>query len=487
MSTEAAIDLSSPRRLHVVGVGGTGMNAVAAVLVGMGHRVTGSDLKESAAVRRVRALGAEVRIGHDPAVVEGADAVVTSTAVPDSNPEIRAAREAGIPVLHRSKVLGALARTNRTVAVAGTHGKTTTASMLTLALRDAGWQPSFVIGGDINEIGTGAGWDDGEIFVVEADESDGTFLELGTGAVIVTSLEPDHLEYYGTDPDAATSALRAAFVEFLTGAAGPRVVCIDEPGARTLTDEAECVTYGTAADADYRIDAVDQQRASISFEVHPPAGDAIRVELPLPGLYNARNATAAMVTALELGAPVTPVVGALGRFGGVARRFEFRGVEDGVTFVDDYAHIPGEVTAALATAAAGGYDRVVAVFQPHRYSRTASLWRDFADAFVDADVVVLTDVYAAGEAPRPGVSGDLLVGAVLDAHPRTRVVYLPRRADLVGFLQHELRPGDVCVTLGAGDITTLAGDVVAARRGVRDRSETTGENEEVAATHRSRR
>lgn len=470
------VDLSRPRRLHVVGVGGTGMNAVAAVLIGMGHHVTGSDIKESVAVQRVRALGAEVRIGHDPSAVDGVDAVITSTAVPGSNPEIRAAHDAGIPVLHRSKVLGALARTHRTIAVAGTHGKTTTSSMVTLALRAAGLQPSFVIGGDVNEIGTGAGWDGGEFFVVEADESDGTFLELGTGGVIVTSMEPDHLEYYGDDPVHAAEALRAAFVTFLTGATGPRVVCLDEPGAASLAAEVPCVTYGTDDRADYRITDVVTARASIVFVVHEPDGAQTAIELPLPGLHNARNATAAFAMARESGVPAEPVVEALGHFGGVARRYEFRGTVRGVTFVDDYAHVPGELTAAIGTAAGGGFDRVVAVFQPHRYSRTATLWRTFADAFVDADVVVLTDIYPAGEAPRPGVSGELILDAVLDAHPRSRVAYLPRREDLVTYLTRELRSGDICLTLGAGDITTLSNDVIGEWSRVREPIAATDDN-----------
>lgn len=461
------VDLTVPRRLHVVGVGGTGMNAVASVLIDMGHHVTGSDLKESAAVQRVRAQGAEVRIGHDPSVVQGVDAVVTSTAVPEHNPEIRAARAAGIPVLHRSEVLGELARISRTVAVAGTHGKTTTSSMLALALRAAGWQPSFVIGGDVNEIGTGAGWDDGEVFVVEADESDGSFLRLGTGSVIVTSIEPDHLEHYGSDPVGAFAALQEAFVSFTSGAPGPRVICIDDEGAAALRSHAACITYGTHLDADYGIVDVVQERAAISFGIRHDDAPLVEVSLPVPGLHNARNATAVVAVCHELGVPLAPVVDALERFGGVARRYEFRGRARGVTFIDDYAHIPGELGAVLATARAGDFGRVVAVFQPHRYSRTATLWQSFGEAFGDADVVVLTDVYPAGEAPRPGVSGELLVHAILDAHPRCRVVYLPRRSDLVAFLRSELRDGDVCLTLGAGDITTLSTEVLASWEGVR--------------------
>lgn len=452
------IDLTTPQRLHVVGVGGTGMNAVASVLVDMGHHVSGSDIKESVAVERVRARGVTVNIGHDPEVVEGVDAVITSTAVPDANSEIAAAHAREIPVMHRSEILGIIARLGRTVAVAGTHGKTTTSSMMALALRAAGWHTSFVIGGDVNEIGTGAGWDAGGVFVVEADESDGTFLKLGTSGIIVTSIEPDHLEHYGAGAQ-GWQALQVAFETFASGATGPRVICVDDDGAAALAARVDAVTYGTRADATYHIDEVAPGRSSIAFVVRTPAHGDISVALPLPGLHNARNATAVIAMALELGAPVSEVVDSLARFGGVARRFEFKGDVRGVNFIDDYAHIPGELHAALRAATDGAWQRIVAVFQPHRYSRTETLWPSFADAFVGADVVVLTDVYAAGEAPRPGVSGALLVHAILDAHPRTRVVYLPRRSDLAPFLAGELRAGDLCLTLGAGDITGVSGEV----------------------------
>lgn len=451
-------DLTTPRRIHVVGVGGTGMNAVASVLVDMGHVVTGSDIKESVAVERVRARGATVTIGHDPARVDGVDVVVTSTAVPATNPEIVAAHDRAIPVAHRSEVLGAIARMGRSVAVAGTHGKTTTSSMLALALRAAGWHTSFVIGGDVNEIGTGAGWDEGGVFVVEADESDGSFLQLGSGGVVVTSIEPDHLEHYGSG-ERGWEALQDAFLRFVSDAAGPRVICVDDPVAAALATQVDAVTYGTAEGADHRIVDVVPGRSSISFTVRTAGREDITVALPLPGLHNARNATAVLAMAGELGAPITPVVESLARFGGVARRFEFKGVARGVTFVDDYAHIPGELVAAQHAARDGAWRRVVSVFQPHRYSRTEALWPTFADAFDDADVLVLTDVYAAGEAPRPGVSGALLVRAVLDRHPRKRVVYLPRRADLAPFLAGELRDGDLCLTLGAGDVTGVSAEV----------------------------
>ncbi|HEX8582481.1 MAG TPA: UDP-N-acetylmuramate--L-alanine ligase [Acidimicrobiales bacterium] len=452
------LDLATPRRVHVVGVGGAGLSAIATVLAGMGHRVTGSDLKDSPGLTRLRAAGVAVTVGHRAENLGDAEAVAVSTAIPPTNPEVVAAGERGVPVLRRAEVLAAIAATRRTVAVAGTHGKTTTSSMLALVLSEAGMRPSFVVGGELNEIGSGAVWDDGEWFVVEADESDGTFLELGAEAALVTNVEPDHLEHYGS-----WAALRDAFRRFVAAAPGPRVVCADDAEAAAVAAAVGgCVTYGTAAGADWRMVDVRAERAGVSFDLLH--GDEVvgRVALPVPGVHNARNAAGALVTAVALGAPVDAGLRALARYAGVARRFQFRGEAAGVTFVDDYAHLPTEVRAALAAARAGGWRRVVCVFQPHRYSRTAALWQDFADAFDDADVLVLTDVYAAGEAPRPGVTGALLVNAVLDAHPWRRLAYFPRRSELVPFLARELRPGDLCLTLGAGDLTSVPDEVRAA-------------------------
>ena len=449
------IDLSTPQWVHVVGIGGAGMSAIAAVLVAMGHTVSGSDLKDSPGLERLRSLGVRVDIGHAAEHVGDVDAVTISTAIPPTNPEVDAARERGIPVLRRAEALAAIAATRRTVAVAGTHGKTTTSSMLALVLVEAGVRPSFIIGGEVNEIGTGAVWDDGEWFVVEADESDGTFVELGAEAVVVTNVEPDHLEHYdGFD------GLVAAFERFLAEAAGERVVCADDELAARLGRAASAVTYGTREDADYRMVDVEGSRAGVRFSLVHGGAALGEVSLPVPGLHNARNACAALVMGLRLGVPFDAGVRALARYGGVARRFQFRGERDGVTFVDDYAHLPTEVRAALAAAREGGWRRVVAVFQPHRFSRTAALWQDFADAFTDADLLVVTDIYASGEAPRPGVSGKLIVNAVLDAHPQSRVAYLPARADLAPYLRRELRPGDVCLTLGAGDLTSLPDELL---------------------------
>jgi UDP-N-acetylmuramate--alanine ligase len=454
VGTVADLDLTGRRRLHIVGIGGAGMSAIATVLAGMGHEVSGSDLKESRSLGRIALLGVTTSVGHDRAHVSAdLDAVIVSTAIPASNPEVTAATESGVPVLRRADVLRAIVATRRGIAVAGTHGKTTTSSMLALMLRAAGWQPSFVIGGDLNEVGTNAALDAGEWLVVEADESDGTFLELPAQAVIVTNIEPDHLDHYG-DFDALVDAFRRFVAAERTG---PRVICADDPVARTLaSDVGDAITYGWHKDADYRIDEYQTHRTGTSFTVTGRGQLLGTFALTVPGRHNALNAVGAAALALELGVGAAAVAAALAGYGGVARRFQYRGELDGVAVVDDYAHLPGEVSAAIETAREGEWERVVAVFQPHRYSRTARLWRDFGDAFHAADALVLTDVYGAGEVPQPGVSGRLVLRAVLDRHPAFPVTYLPRRADLVQHVPHLARPGDVILTLGAGDVTTLA-------------------------------
>ena len=447
----ADVDLRSPRTIHVVGVGGAGMSAIARVLASMGHRVSGSDLKESSGLERLRAEGVEVHIGHDSSNLRSdLDYVTVSTAIPERNLEVVSARQRGLPVLRRAEMLGAIAATRHTVAVAGTHGKTTTASMLALVLTQAGMRPSFIIGGDVNEIGSGAIWSDGEWFVVEADESDGTFVELPREAALLTNVEADHLEYHGS-----FDVLLAQFDLFLSAATGPKLVCADDAIALEIGRAHGAHTYGTSKEAEFRMVDVTVGRWGAAFDLHHDGRELGRLSLPLAGLHNACNAAAAAVMGVLLGASFDAARIALGRFSGVARRFEHRGEVGGITFIDDYAHLPTEVAAALAAAKAGEWSRVVCVFQPHRYSRTAVLWREFADAFGDADVAAITDVYAAGEIPRPGVSGKLVVQAVLDAHPWARVAYLPHRADISTFLRRELRPGDLCLTLGAGDLTSL--------------------------------
>ena len=454
-------DLGRPRTIHVVGCGGTGMSPITTVLACMGHTVSGSDTKDGPALDRLRALGVDVRIGQDPDNIgPEVEAVTRSTAIPDTNVEVVEAGRRGIPLLRRADTLAGICAQRRTIAIAGSHGKTTTSSMLALVLVEAGLQPSFIVGGEM--AGGNAVWSDppdGErgFFVVEADESDGTFLELGAEVAVVTSVEPDHLEHWGT-----WEALQEGFDRFLREASGLRLVCADDAGAVAAGARCGAVTYGTADGADYRMVGVGGGRTGITFTLERRGEVLGEISLPVPGIHNARNACAAAATAVELGAPFDAAARALGRYAGVARRFQFRGERDGVTFIDDYAHLPGEIRPMLSAAREGGWNRIVCVFQPHRYSRMASLdMADFGEVFDDADVLVVTEIYAQGEEPRPGVTGKRLLEAVLDARPGRKAYWFPSRADLAGNVRSILRPGDLCLTLGAGDLTSLPDELLA--------------------------
>ncbi len=461
-------DLRTPRRIHIVGIGGVGMSGLAAVLVGRGHQVTGSDLKESPYLAKLRLLGVRAEIGHRRENLPGdLDAVVLSTAIPQTNAEVTTARERGLPVLRRSDLLRLVVDTRRTIAVAGTHGKTTTTTMTALILREAGWRPSFLIGGHVNETGSNAHDDDGEWLVVEADESDGTFLEFAAEAVIVTNLESDHMDHWKT-----FDRLVDGFRTFLSRPDGPRVACADDPIVARLAEEIPgVVTYGFSALADYRIErrlgasggsefvlthyTGAKDPASIT-ETHHAGSVLGTISLPVPGRHNTLNAAGAAALALELGIPFATIAAALGRYAGVARRFHFRGEVDGVTLVDDYAHLPTEIRATIATANEGRWPRVIAVFQPHHYFRTSVMWEEFARSFGGADVVVVTDVYGPGETPLPGVSGRRIVDAIIDSDPSATVVYNQHRSELLDQVSAIARPGDIVLTMGSGDITNLA-------------------------------
>lgn len=452
----APLDLSQPGRYHVVGVGGPGMSAIAIVLAEMGHDVTGSDIRERAVLDRVRAAGVGVSVGHARSLVHDRDAVTYSTAIPQRNVELDEARQRGTTVLHRSGMLASICAQAKALGVAGTHGKTSTTSMLMLILSEAGLRPSFVIGGDVTDMGTGAQWTGSDWLVVEADESDGTHLELPLHGTILTNIEIDHLDHYGT-----FEAIVDGFDRYLAHIPGPKVLCLDDPHCATLAARHEVVTYGTSPEADFMASDLRPLDGSFSFDVHRHGERLGSVHLPLRGVHNVRNATGAVAMAMSVGVPFQVAADALGRFGGVARRFDVRGVSHGATLVDDYAHLPNEIAAVLAAAkgSGDGWQRVVAVFQPNRFNRMAVMWPDYRDAFVDADVVVLTDIYASGTTPIPGITGKLVVNAVLDAHPTTRLVWMPRRADLVEYLARTLVAGDVCISMGCGDVAALPDEV----------------------------
>lgn len=459
-------EFDEPRRIHLVGIGGPGMSAIAIALAGMGHLVSGSDIRERQVLDQLRAAGITVHIGHERSHVHGADVVTYSTAIPNDLNELAEARALGIPTVHRAEVLGAICRRANTLGVTGTHGKTTTSSMLMLILAEAGLNPGFVIGGDVTDMGTGARWTGGEWFVVEADESDGTHLRLPVAGTILTNVDVDHLDNYGTF-DAVVEGYR----RYLDAVDGPVVVCVDDPLTIEMLDGRQVIGYGLSAGADYRAVDLIADEGMFSFRVLRHDEPLVDVRLPLRGRHNVVNATGALAMAVEAGVDANVAAAALARFGGVSRRFDVRAVDEGVTFVDDYAHLPAEIDAALAAARDSGdrWSRVVAVFQPNRFNRMSEIWQDYAECFRRADVVVITDIYASGTTPIPGVTGKLVVNAVSESDRERRVVWLPRRDQLIEYLAGELRAGDVCISMGCGDIATLPDEVLSARQSARAR------------------
>jgi len=457
-------------RVHLIAIGGSGMSAVARILLARGVEVSGSDAKDSPVLETLRALGAHVIVGHDPANVDGADTVVISSAIPESNVELAAARAAGCLVLHRSQGLAATMQDARPAAVAGANGKTTTTSMLTVALQHAGLDPSFASGGELTGQGTNAAWTAGDVFVVEADESDGSFLVYRPEVAVVTNVQPDHLDFYGTF-EAVQEAYAAFVVSLRPG--GLLVACADDPGSARLAARADAsgtrvLTYGFAEDADLRLSdhRPDPEGIGTTTRLHLPGGGEATLRLRTPGAHNALNAAAALLAATEgFGADRALVLDGLAAFDGARRRFEVRGEVRGVTVVDDYAHNPGKVAAVVSTAAEiaarrGG--RLHVAFQPHLYSRTRDFAEGFAAGLAPADTVVLLDVYGAREEPMEGVTSEL-VARPLRTLPGHRTVSVGGSFESVASaIASQAVDGDVVLTVGAGDVTELAAHVLSA-------------------------
>ena len=449
---------------HFIGVGGAGMSGIARVLHDRGVVVTGSDLRSSRYSTALLNAGMTVHIGHDAANVGDPEVVVVSTAIPDTNPELVEARRRDMPVWPRARMLAELAGERLTVAVAGTHGKTTTSSMAAAALIEAGADPTFLIGGELTDVGSNARCGDGPHFVVEADESDGSFLYLDPYCAIVTNIEADHLDHYGS-----LEEIVDIFREFLSRVHvdGVAVLCADDDRLMTLAPEvpARVVTYGRADSADVRLTSYAATADGGAFTVALPDGTTVSCSTRIPGVHMALNATGVLAAAWALGVDVESAARGIASFGGVKRRFEHVGVIGDVSVVDDYAHHPTEVRATLAAARTVTAGARWVVFQPHRYSRTAAFARDFGAAFDDADHVVILDVYSAGEAPVPGVSGKTVVDAILRHRPRTRLAYFPHRGDVAQYVADRARPGDLVMTMGAGDVTALGLEIVRALTG----------------------
>ena len=445
--------------VHFVGIGGAGMSGIARILLARGVRVSGSDRRDTPTLLALRALGAQVAVDHDPANLGDADTVVISTAIRADNPELAAARERGLRVLPRAVALAAVMAGRRSVAVAGTHGKTSTTSMLTVAVQACGVDPSFAIGGDLNESGSNAHAGEGDIFVAEADESDRSFLLLAPFGAIVTNVEADHLDNYGD-----LAAVEAAFDRFLgtVHEDGFVIVCADDAGAARLREvptKARLRTYGRAPDADLRLIDLEVAPDGTSYAAAIDGRDLGRVRIQVPGEHMALNSAAALLAGLELGLPAEELIDGLARFGGVHRRFELKGTVGGVRVYDDYAHHPTEVSAQLTAArAVAGGGRLVVAFQPHLYSRTQEFAEGFGRALALADEVVVMDVYGAREDPVPGVTGAMVADAV--PLPPGRVHFEPSWSAAAPALAARARPGDLVVTMGAGDVSMVGPEVL---------------------------
>ena len=453
---------SFPQPVHFVGIGGAGMSGIAIVLARLGVRVTGSDLKASRYTRNLEAAGVDVRIGHRAENLGAAALVVISSAIPESNPEVRMARAMEVPVLARAEMLARVMTLRRGIAVAGTHGKTTISSMIAHVLYRAGLDPTFLVGGELNDIGSNAGVGQGEWLVAEADESDASLVFLRPEVAIVSNVELDHHANYGCLDDVLMVFRR--FVALLPP--DGLLVLVAGSGGDGLaeyTRAAVVVTGIGAGDLQADVRRVDDQGSE--FVVRERGEDLAVVTLRVPGEHNILNALTALAALRHAGVPPAQAAPYLATFSGAARRFQETGREEGVVVVDDYAHHPTEITATLTAAKQGDHRRVIAVFQPHLYSRTRYLQREFGQALALADEAIVTDVFPAREEPEPGVTGKLIVDAYLTERPGGPVVYLPRLSDVAGYLAPRLRRGDLVLTLGAGDVFRAGDQVLATLRG----------------------
>lgn len=445
--------LHADDHIHIVGIGGSGMSALATILLQRSYQVSGSDLRDSNTLTRLRAEGATVYVGHEASHIGDSNVVAYSSAVAKSNPEIVEAQRRSVKVVSRAELLEALVHGHKAVLVGGTHGKTTTTSMISLALLSADIDPSYVVGGELNEIGASARSGEGEYFVVEADESDGTFLALDPYLCVLTNVEPDHLDHFGN-----VDNLMAEFRRFLVSSKRRPIVCIDDKGARKVSEGLDVLYYGTSDDAELRIRNLALAPHLTTFEVFQGTNRLGQVDLPVPGIHNARNATAAVAAGITMGVEFSAIALSLSRYLGVARRFQLKRTEGGVRFFDDYAHLPAEIAATLQSARQMSPSRVVAVFQPHRYSRTRDQAKELGYALGAADLAVVTEIYGAGELPIPGVSARQVFEAARELLG-DRVIYEPHRADVAKTVAGLLTSGDLCISMGAGDIATLENEI----------------------------
>jgi UDP-N-acetylmuramate--alanine ligase len=447
------------QRIHLVGIGGIGMSGIAEVLLTLGYSVSGSDTKPSTITERLQNLGATIYEGHKAANVEGAHVVVTSSAIKTDNPEVAEAHKRKIPVIPRAEMLAELMRLKYGIAVAGAHGKTTTTSLLASVLAAAHLDPTFVIGGRVNQAGTTAKLGKGEYFVVEADESDRSFLLLAPVVAVVTTIDREHLDQYASLED-----IQDAFIQFVNRVPfhGAAILCLDEPNVQAIIPGVKrpIITYGTSSQADLIISEVKLEGLGSEFRLTYKGEDLGLFRLPHPpGVHNVRNAAAAAAVALYLNVPADLIREGLAKFAGVGRRFDIKGVVDNITVIDDYGHHPAEIRATLEAARGCKFHRLLVLFQPHRYTRTQHLWDEFCRAFNQADILVLTDIYAASEAPIPGVISEALANAIREAGHKN-VFYVRSMQEGIEHLLHAARAGDAILTVGAGNISRASNELM---------------------------
>ncbi len=438
------------QKIHFVGIGGIGMSGIAEVLINLGYQVTGSDLKESEITRRLISLGGTIAYGHRTENLAEVDVVVTSTAVSQKNPEVQEAFRRKIPVIPRAEMLAELMRMKYGVAIAGTHGKTTTTSMVATVLSHGGIDPTVVIGGRLDSIGSNAKLGQGQFLVAEADESDGSFLKLSPTIAVVTNVDADHLDFYH-DLD----EIRATFIDFINKVPfyGLVVLCLDDPNLQGMIPEVRkrLVTYGLSSQADFQASDIRHNADRTSFMVHYRGETLGRLNIRMPGRHNVLNALAAVAVGMELDMPFAAIAEGFHDFGGVQRRFQVKGEIGGIMVVDDYGHHPAEIRATLAAARSGWSRRLVVVFQPHRYSRTEALFDEFTTAFYQADHLAVMDIYAAGEEPRQGISAETLASGI-SGHGHKSCCYTGSPEATIAHLQGVLQAGDIVITLGAGNV-----------------------------------
>src|SRR5512138_1127631 len=439
-------------KIHFVGIGGIGMSGIAEVLLNLGYKVSGSDLRQSETTERLASLGGEIHIGHARENLSNVDVVVTSTAVQTDNPEVLEAQERMIPVIPRAEMLAELMRMKYGIAIAGTHGKTTTTSMVATVLTHGGIDPTIVIGGKLNTLGTNAVLGQGKFLVAEADESDGSFLKLSPTIAVVTNIDADHLDFY----TGGLEQIKDTFVDFINKIPfyGLAVLCLEDRNIAEILPRVKkrFVTYGLSSQADIRATHVKLDGFCTSFVAHYKGYRMGEVTFRMPGAHNVLNALACIAVAMELDVPFSLIQEGFARFGGVGRRFQVKGEENGIMVVDDYGHHPAEIRATLAAGKNGWPERrLVVAFQPHRYTRTKELFSEFVTCFYGADVLVMTDIYAASEQPIPGISAEELAQQI-KKHGQRDVTYLADRLAIPAHLAQIAQPGDIILTLGAGNI-----------------------------------